>query len=162
MLSAAITGPDGIRYYAPSIAGKRLGRTSRQIDTMIDRPDNDQRESLRSSRDPAVLKLHRGPGRPPQYLVLAEDVERIRGDLLRALGVEVEIEALKSDLTDVRSAWEREVLALRARVSDLETQNDATLNAFEKRLDAAIAQTEADRQFLRALRSTSSAGPFLN
>jgi hypothetical protein len=112
---------------------------------------------LRSTRDPALLELHRGSGRPPKYLLAADDVERMRCELLRALGVDQEIAVLRSTLADVREAWEREVVPLRARVSDVEEQKNAILKAVEKRLDATVAQAEADREFLRAASTSSGA-----
>jgi hypothetical protein len=153
-LAEAVSGPDGVRYYAPSTAAKRIGATPRQIDTLI-RPKLDRSTPLRFTRDPVVLALHRGPGRHPSYLVAADDVERIRNELLRDLGVAQQIDTLQAEVIAVRAAWEREVLPLRQRVSDLEEQRVATLQAFERRLDATIAQSEADREFLRALRTTA-------
>ncbi len=152
-----IKAPDGTRYYAPSTAAKRLGRTSRQIDRLVNRPDKDGRVVLRSTRNAAVIGLHHGPGRPPGYLVLADDVERMRRELLSALDVDNEISTVESELAAVRAAWEHEVIALRARVDELERQRDSTFKAFEKRLAAAAAQAEADREFLRAIHPSNPA-----
>lgn len=158
MLPESIIGPDGTRYYTPASAGRRIGKTARQVDTLVTGSADDPTTALRSTRDPALVSLHRGRGRPPGYLVLADDVERMRTELLHLLGVDDEISALRSELVEVRAAWEREVLPLRTRLSQLEEEKVAILNAVEKRLDAAITQADADREFLRALR-TSTTGP---
>ncbi len=86
--------------------------------------------------------------------MVADDVERIRRKLLDELGVGRELADLRSTIVELRTAWEQETLALRARVDELEEEKRATLSALEKRFDAAVAQAEADREYLRALRAS--------
>lgn len=146
-----VTAPDGTRYYAPSVAATRIGRSPRQIDTLVNR-DVGAADYVRSTQDPEVLDLHRGHGRPPSYLVAVDDIERIRQDLLRLLEVDEEPSALQSELANVRVAWEQEVLSLTARLAAVEGRTEDVLAAVEMRFNAAMAQLDADRAFIRALR----------
>lgn len=145
-----LEGPDGVRYYIPSVAAQRLARTPRQIERMT-KADSGEPE-LAAVTDPEVLALHVAPGRPPSYVLEVDAVEAVRARVLRELGVESEMEALTTELADVRAAWEVEVRGLQSRLEALEDERTATLDALEARLNASVGQLEADKLFLRALR----------
>ena len=142
-----VVAPDGIRYYSPSLAARMLDRTSRQIESLV------EQRQLGTTQDPLLLKQLSGPGRRPRYLVPAEDIDRMRRELLDRLGVAEELEQLKLELASAREAWEQETLELLTRATRLEEANRAILEAVEQRLVASTAHLQADRQFLLALRA---------
>jgi hypothetical protein len=151
-LAQLIVAGDGLGLYSPTDAGKLLGKSDSQIRRMADKGE------VRTSKAPENLRLVQGPGRRPTYLVYAEDVDARRKQLLADLGVLEELTDLERQLSAARSAWETEADALRSRIAELESANASLLDAVDQRLAATIAQSEADRQFLRSLRVLGAEG----
>lgn len=145
---SVIPGPNGTRYLPPSVAARRLNKSTRQIDGLVGR------QELGSTRDGAILKLAKGPGRRPAYLVLAADVDDYQAKLLDDMGVLARLQKAEATVESVRSSWERETIALRARVAALEEQAEAILSAVDLRFRATRLQAEADAEFVRALRGS--------
>jgi hypothetical protein len=115
---------------------------------------------LHESRDPDVLRSVRraGPGRPGHVAYPVHEIEELRTSVLTSLGVKAEVDALRSELVEVRTAWESEVAATRNRNHVLEEASAQVLTAIDQRLEAWSLQIAADRALLGALRTALNNG----